>query len=84
MTKKICSVRDRAIDAFGQPFTVHTIGEAIRVFSDEVNRRESPMFSHPDDYDLYVIATFDDVDGSVVGEKPHMVSTGKEVFKEPL
>lgn len=80
--KKICAVRDRAIDAFGQPIFCHTVSEAIRAFADQVNNRQSPMNSHPEDYDLYLIGTYADEDGSLVGEKPQMIAAGKEVFKE--
>lgn len=79
--KKICAVRDRAVDSFDQPFFVLTAMQAIRIFSDEVNRRESQMNAHPEDYDLYVLGTYNDQDGSVVGETPHMLTSGKEVFK---
>ena len=79
--KKICAVRDRAIDSFDRPFFAHTVQEAIRVFSDEVNRPQSPMNAHADDYDLYLLGTYEEQDGTVQAEKPAMIAAGKEVFK---
>lgn len=81
MTKLVvCAVRDRALDAFMQPLFVPAIGLALRSFSDEVNRSESPMFAHPEDYDLYEIASYDDATGVIVPlDRPRMVSVGKDV-----
>ena len=63
--KMMCAVKDRALDAFMQPFFVDSIGVAVRSFSDEVNRAESPMNSHPEDYDLYHVGFFDEDTGNV-------------------
>lgn len=77
----ILAVRDRALDAFMQPFFVQSIGVGIRSFSDEVNRAESPMFAHPDDYDLYSLGTYEDADGSLVQPSgpPRQIAIGKDV-----
>ena len=50
----VVAVRDRAIDAFGRPFFVPTIGVALRSFHDEMNRQapDNAMAAHPEDYDL--------------------------------
>lgn len=64
------SVRDSAMDAFAAPFTVRAIGQAIRSFSDEVNRPESPMFAHPSDYELFHVGTFDEETGLVEAVSP--------------
>lgn len=79
MTKYfVVAVRDRAMDAFMQPFFAPALGLAIRSFGDEVNRPESPMFSHPDDYDLYHIGTYDDAIGAIEPCSPHMIAIGKD------
>jgi hypothetical protein len=61
----VVSVKDRAIDAYGRPFIVPSIGAAIRSFTDEVNRKESEMHGHPEDYDLYQIGTYHDDTGII-------------------
>lgn len=77
---KMLAVRDRAIDAFMNPFVVQALGQGIRSFSDEVNNSQSPMFSHPDDYDLYHIGDYDSDTGLVVAcTPPRMIAIGKDV-----
>lgn len=85
MIREICAVRDRAVDAFGQPIFVVAIGEAVRSFTDEVNNAQSPFNRHPGDYDLYHIGSFDDASGSVLPlDRPRMVAVGKDVVKPPF
>lgn len=74
----MCAVRDRAIDGFGQPIFVPHVGLAIRSFSDEINRSDSTMNAHPEDYDLYSIGHFDDSNGAVSPTQPAMLISGKQ------
>jgi len=60
MKYAVCAVKDRAVDAYNRPIYVPTIGVAIRSFTDEVNRKDSELANHPEDYDLYEIGTWDD------------------------
>lgn len=81
----ICAVRDRAVDAFGQPFFVRHEGEALRSFADEINRSGSTFGAHPDDYDLYRIGYYDDASGTILpADKPDMLSTGKSLVSTPV
>ena len=78
----LCSVKDRAADAFARPMFVPSIGVAIRSFSDEINRSdaENQLFNHPDDFDLYEFGEFDDNTGSFeLHEKPKLLTLGKQV-----
>ncbi len=78
----LCSVKDRAADAFGRPMFVPSIGVAIRSFSDEVNRQdpENQLHNHPDDFDLYELGEFDDNSGLfTLHDVPKLVSLGKQV-----
>jgi len=82
MKLTLCSVKDRAADAFGRPMFVRSIGEAIRSFSDEVNRaaEDNQLFNHSDDFDLFELGEFDDNTGTLVThEQPKLVSLGKQV-----
>lgn len=78
----VVSVRDRAADAFMNPFVVPSLGMAIRSFSDEVNNPQGQMFAHPDDYDLYVLGMFDSDSGKfeVSEDMPKQVSIGKQML----
>lgn len=84
MKLEICAVRDRAVDAFGMPFFCKHQNEAVRSFTDEVNRPESQFYSHPDDYDLYYLGQYDDATGTLVSNTPSMLATGKSVSTKGL
>ena len=78
----LCTVKDRAADAFGRPMFVPSVGVAIRSFSDEVNRSDADnqLFNHPDDFDLYELGEFDDNSGQfALHEQPKLLSLGKQV-----
>jgi len=82
MKLTLCTVKDRAADAFGRPMFVRSIGEAIRSFSDEVNRSgdDNQLYNHSDDFDLFELGEFDDNTGLfVLHEQPKLVSLGKQV-----
>lgn len=63
----IVAVRDAKAEAFTRPWYAQKAGSAIRVFSDEVNRKDpdNPMYNHPADYALYEIGSFDDNNGQI-------------------
>jgi hypothetical protein len=82
MKLTLCSVKDRAADAFGRPMFVRSIGEAIRSFSDEVNRSadDNQLHNHSDDFDLFELGEFCDNTGTITThEQPKLVSLGKQV-----
>lgn len=61
----VVSIYDRAVGAYSRPAYVRSEGEAIRVFSDEVNKgsADNPMSAHPDHFTLYFLGYFDDEHG---------------------
>ncbi|QXP08448.1 MAG: nonstructural protein [Arizlama microvirus] len=65
----VCAVFDSAVQAYSRPFYVPALGAAVRSFTDETNRSaaDNPLFQHPADFDLRVLATFDEESG-VFGE----------------
>lgn len=82
MMNVICSVRDRAADAYGRPLFVPSVGVAIRSFSDEVNREaaDNQMFHHSIDFDLYQLGTFDDNSGIIeCFDVPKLLTKGESV-----
>ena len=82
MKLNICSVKDRAADAFGRPMFVPSTGVAIRSFSDELNRSDADnqLYNHPDDFDLYEFGVFDDNTGLFdLHDQPKLLSLGKQV-----
>lgn len=82
MKYKVLAIRDRAIDAYGVPVFVASVGGAIRSFSDEVNRAaDNNQFNkHPEDFDLFLLGEFDDADGSFdLRSRPEQVAIGKDL-----
>lgn len=82
MIQFICTVKDRAADAFGRPMFVPSTGVAIRSFSDEINRNnaDNQLYNHPDDFDLYELGQFDDNTGLfTLHDQPKLLSLGKQV-----
>lgn len=61
----VCAVRDRQLQAFMRPFTAQSKGQAIRAFRDEVNRKDSEIHAHPEDYELFHCGYFDDQNGTL-------------------
>lgn len=77
----IACVRDRATDQFGNPMFLVNAGQAIRSFSDEVNRKadDNQLFRHSDDFDLYELGVYDTDSGLFETGVPKMISIGKSV-----
>lgn len=65
MKTPVCAVRDSAAQLFGQPIFVRHTAQAMRSFTDEVNRQDenNTYYKHPEDYELWQIATFDEETG---------------------
>lgn len=68
MQTKICSVYDQKAEAFMRPMFVQASGVAMRSFADEVNsgNKESQLVTHPEDFVLYELGTWDDQAGKIV------------------
>lgn len=82
MKLTLCTVKDRAADAYGRPMFVPSTGIAIRSFSDEINRaaEDNQMYNHSDDFDLYELGEFDDNTGLFfLYEQPKLLTLGKQV-----
>ena len=77
----IFCVRDRATEAFGTPMFLQSSGQALRSFSDEVNRKaeDSQLYNHPDDFDLYECGSFDTASGVFDSYVPRVLVRGKDV-----
>lgn len=64
----VVAIYDIGVGAFLRPWYVRSQGEALRSFTDEVNRRATetnpaPMAAHPEDYQLFYLGMFDDEAG---------------------
>lgn len=82
MKQVVVAVFDRASQLFGRPFFVQAVGQAIRSFSDEVNRKDDArgeFARHPDDFDLWQVAVYDDGAGAFENQQQILVR-GKDVL----
>ena len=76
MKLKVYSVYDQAAKAFTQPFYLHNDGLAVRSFQDNVNHQDSQISKHPDQFTLFLIGEFNDVDGTITCHEPKSLGTG--------
>lgn len=82
MIWRMYSVRDLAAGVYLQPFCSRSEKEAVRSFRDGVNQAGTPMFTTPDDFDLYEVGCFADDGGKVVPlDVPKLVANGNLVKK---
>ena len=77
----VVAVKDSAVGAFNRPFFVPALAVARRGFVDEVNRvgEDNLMNRHPDDYELWLLGTFDDESGVFVSGELRPVARAKDV-----
>lgn len=81
MILKIFAIHDRATQMFGNPMFLIAVGQAIRSFTDEVNRSDpqNGIYMHPDDFDLFELGTFDTSTAEFVIISPEQIAIGKNV-----
>jgi len=86
MLHTLMTVRDSKADSFNKPFTLRTKEEGIRGFAEVANDPNTTIGKYPEDHDLYLLGTFNEITGQLVAEDApkHIVSaitlvrTGKE------
>ena len=66
MKRVVMAIKDLATQLYGQPFFVLARGQGMRTFNDEINRQapDNGLWTHPEDYELYELGTFDDEKGT--------------------
>lgn len=82
MILQVFSVFDVAAGAFGRPLFLPAVGLAMRSFSNEVNdvRKDNVMQSHPADFHLFHLGSFDDSSGRFsLLDIPVRITTGSDV-----
>lgn len=80
--KVIVALKDTAARVFGTPFVVQAAAQAVRSLRDEVNSKDSTsdVCKHPDDFELYELANFDDDSGVVSSIDPiRMIARAKDL-----
>jgi hypothetical protein len=80
--KVIVCIKDTAARVFGIPFVVQAGAQAVRSLRDEVNSKDSTsdVCKHPDDFELYQIAEFDEDSGFVIpSDGPALLVRAKDL-----
>jgi len=75
----VVAVRDRAIDGFNTPVFVPSLGAAIRSFADEVNKGDSQLGAHPEDFELWLLGQFDTDSGKLIPCDIEMKAVAKDL-----
>lgn len=76
-------IKDRSIDAYVNLHVVRAEGQAIRQFMDALaDEKTGTLHTHPDDYDLYRIGTYDDNTATLTPETPKKIADGKQLTQE--
>lgn len=92
MMLKAFSLLDTKTGAFGTPFFMAHVGQAIRACVDLGQDMNTTVGRHPADFVLCEVGSFDDVTGQLVAQAPYQVGVvvgflprGQEsfVFEQP-
>lgn len=75
----VCSVFDKATEAYMRPFVAQTEGQALRMFGDEVNNPQSPLNQHSEDYALFMVAEWYDHDALMKACEPRCLGRAHEL-----
>lgn len=79
----VCAMFDSATQAYGRPIFVNAPGQAMRSFQDEINRpaADNDLNKHPDDFELWHLANYDDTHGTFTSSAPVLLMRGKDAVK---
>lgn len=77
----VYAVFDIKVEKFMLPWYAQNNASAIRVFKDNVNG-DSPFNKHPEDYDLYLLGTFDEDTGAIAGTDKLRLLNATDVLEE--
>lgn len=80
-TLLVCAIMDSKVGAFSPPMHFRSKGEAVRAFLDALKDDNTTLSKHPRDYQLFLIGTFDDLNGALGQDKIEMLMAGEEVPK---
>lgn len=71
---KIFSIFDKKSEGYKPPFACPTIGQAERSFLDACNEEGTDLHKHPEDYQLWMVGTFDIYSGEIGTERTHVAN----------
>lgn len=81
MIHQVFTVYDSKAEAYLQPFFSVSKGAAIRSFSDAINDSQSTIGKHPEDYILFALGSFDDLNCVFECGSPVSIGVGSEFVR---
>lgn len=67
MKVRMFAIRDTKTEIFHPPFYAHNEGHALRLVTDMAANPQSTLHSHPSDFSICEVGSFDDQTGVVEG-----------------
>lgn len=61
----ICAIHDTKAEAYMNPFYMRSDAEAIRAFGDAIEKGDTPLTQHPEDFVLYHLGEFDQTTAAI-------------------
>lgn len=75
MRYKLASVLDTVAGVYCRPFCARSDAEAQRIF-EHMQAEDETIKKAPSDYRLFVLGTFDEVEGVIEGTRPEQLAAG--------
>ena len=69
MIHKIYGIFDSKAQSYSLPFYYQYEAQALRTVIDWLNNPETPYAKHPEDYTLFDLGSYDDVQGTITQDK---------------
>lgn len=81
--KQLYSLYDEKTETWSNPFIHASLGDAIRSFTDAINdtNPQSLLVAHPEDFTLFHVGDFNEIDGVVTGITKKPVGNGIDFKK---
>lgn len=84
MILKAFALLDTKTGAFGTPFFMHHVAQAVRACIDLGGNLDTTVGRHPADYALVELGTFDDQTGVLQAIPPHNLGTVAGFLPQPV
>ena len=82
MKMNLYSIFDTKSGVFDRPFCAVSDGAATRAFGDMCKEPESVIGKHPDDFALYRVGSWNNVDAQITVEPKECMITGPEILSQ--
>ena len=76
MIEQIFSVYDVKAKIYSPPIFFQQTGQVARLFADSINKEGHQYNLHPEDYNLYVLGTYNPRSGKIVAQDPELLYSG--------